>query len=64
MKFEELLNLKIEDLKRELDSYRSKLFELKCKNATKQLKNPHLLKEARKDVARLLTCLNNKKIGK
>ena len=60
MKQNELSKLNINDLNRELDSLKSKLFDLRCKQATGQLKNPHLLQITKKDIARILTCRNIK----
>lgn len=45
------------DLKKLLAETRENVRHLRFKIATKELKNPHLLKEARKDIARMLTVL-------
>ena len=53
-------NMKQEDLKKELMANRKSLFENGFKHKMGQLKESHLLKETRKNIARIKTELNRK----
>ena len=52
--------MKIEDLKTELIANRKLLFESNFKHKMGQLKESHILKEARKNIARIKTEINTK----
>ena len=54
--------MKTEDLKTELIANRKLLFESNFKHKMGQLKESHTLNEARKNIARIKTILNEKKI--
>ena len=53
-------NMKQEDLKKELMANRKSLFENGFKHKMGQLKESHLLKESRKNIAKIKTELNSK----
>ena len=53
-------NMKQEDLKKELMGNRKSLFESGFKHKMGQLKESHLLKETRKNIARIKTELSRK----
>ena len=56
--------LDLEELEERLAATRRELFNLRFQHATGQLENTGQLKEVRKNIARLLTVLNQKKQGK
>jgi large subunit ribosomal protein L29 len=57
----EARELDIEELEERLAATRRELFNLRFQHATGQLENTGQLKEVRKNIARLLTVLNQKK---
>lgn len=57
----EIRNLGVEDLEQRVADTRRELFNLRLQNATGQLENTGQLKEVRRNIARLLTVLNQKK---
>ncbi len=56
----EVRELDVEELKRRVSETRRELFNLRFQHATGQLENTGQLKEVRKNIARLLTVLNQK----
>jgi large subunit ribosomal protein L29 len=52
--------LDVEELQRRIAETRRELFNLRFQHATGQLENTGQLKEVRKNIARLLTILNQK----
>ncbi|MBL7689628.1 MAG: 50S ribosomal protein L29 [Bdellovibrionaceae bacterium] len=62
MLFSELAGLTAKDLNKKKVELRSKLFEARMKNSLGQLANPMVIREARKDIARINTVLA--KLGK
>jgi large subunit ribosomal protein L29 len=58
MKASELRELSAEEIGEKLGDLKQELFNLKFQHATGQLENPMRVKEAKKDIARLLTVLN------
>ena len=64
MKAAEVRELDLEELEERLAATRRELFNLRFQHATGQLENTGQLKEVRKNIARLLTALNQKKQGK
>ena len=60
MIIDEIRELKIGDLHTELDRLRRHLFDLRAQAVTEKLENPHQLKAVRKDIARILTVLNER----
>ena len=61
MKATEARELDIEELEERLVATRRELFNLRFQHATGQLENTGQLKEVRKNIARLLTVLTQKK---
>ncbi len=59
-KIKDYKNMKQEDLKKELMANRKSLFENGFKHKMGQLKESHLLKETRKNIARIKTELSGK----
>ena len=60
MKAAEARELDVEELQRRIAETRRELFNLRFQHATGQLENTGQLKEVRRNVARLLTVLNQK----
>ena len=60
MKAAEVHELDVEELKRRVAQTRRELFNLRFQHATGQLENTGQLKEVRRNIARLLTVLNQK----
>jgi large subunit ribosomal protein L29 len=60
MKAKELREKTIEELRKLERELRKKIQELKMMKALKKLDKPHLLKFTRKDLARVLTVINEK----
>ena len=60
MKASELLDKSVEELNQELLKVREEQFRLRMQDATGQLGQTHLLKQARLDVARIKTVLTQK----
>lgn len=60
MKAAEIKDLEVEELERRVAETRRELFNLRFQHATGQLENTGQLKEVRKNIARLLTVLNQK----
>lgn len=60
MKAQELRGKSVEELKEQLHSLLREQFNLRMQKATAQLGQTHLLKQVRRDVARVKTVLNEK----
>ncbi len=60
MKAEELRDMSVEDLEAEALNLSEQLFKLRFQLATGQLENVRRVREARKDLARVKTVLNEK----
>ncbi|WP_435236211.1 50S ribosomal protein L29 [Psychromonas sp. PT13] len=60
MKANELKEKSVEELNAELLDLLRKQFELRMQLNTNQLAQPHLVKEVRRDIARVKTVLNQK----
>lgn len=60
MKYNEIKNLTIADLRKRLEETKHQLFENKMKLSMKQLPNPLVIRFLRKDQARLMTALKEK----
>ena len=63
MKAAEARELDVEELQRRVAETRRELFNLRFQHATGQLENTGQLKEVRRNIARLLTVLNQKQRG-
>ena len=58
-----LLQLDDSALEEQVAAARKTLFELRCKRATRQLDKPHLFRETRVKLARLLTIQRQRRQG-
>lgn len=61
MKATELSKLTSAELTSKLKELKSELFNLRFQNAINQLDNPHKIEEVKKDIARVMTVLQEKK---
>lgn len=61
MKVAEVRELDVEELERRAAETRRELFNLRFQHATGQLENTGQIQEVRKNIARILTVLNQKK---
>ena len=62
MKAQEAHKLNDEEIKVELDRLRRRMFDLKSQSVTEKLEDPSQILKARRDVARLLTEQNARRI--
>ena len=60
MKYVEIKNLTVEELKKKRTDLKEELFHLKMKNALGQVANGLQIRSNRRDVARIETALNEK----
>ncbi len=60
MKAAELKKMSAEELNAKLKELKGELFNLRFQHAINQLDNPHKLVEVKKDIARVMTVLNEK----
>jgi large subunit ribosomal protein L29 len=60
MKASELKDKSVEDLNKDLLELSREQFNLRMQKGTGQLAKPHLLKEVRRNIARVKTVLNQK----
>ena len=60
MKATELKELTVEELNGKLVALKEELFNLRFQHAINQLDNPHKMTEVKKDIARVMTVLNQK----
>lgn len=56
----ELRNLTIDELKQEETNMRKELFNLRFQKVTGEIENPKRISVVRKDIARVLTVMNEK----
>ncbi len=61
MKVSEIRNLSTEEIETKVKETKKELLNLRVKNATGSLEKPSKIKELRKDVARMLTILKERK---
>ncbi|RLA91478.1 MAG: 50S ribosomal protein L29 [Deltaproteobacteria bacterium] len=61
MKAKELRELSEEEVEKKLKEFRQELFNLKFQLAIGQLENTSRIKQVKKDIARAMTVLNEKK---
>ena len=61
-KMKEFQNLTTEEINKKIKDAKEELLKLRMKQATVTLENPARIPELRKDVARLKTILNSRKI--
>ena len=60
MKAAELKNMTAEELNAKLKELKGELFNLRFQHAINQLENPHKIADVKKDIARVMTVLNQK----
>jgi len=63
MKSTEIRNMTVEEVEQHLHEAREELWRLRFRATTEELANPLLLRTRRKDVARMLTILNEHRKG-
>jgi large subunit ribosomal protein L29 len=63
LKTRDLRELTVEDLERKLSETRQELFNLRFQSATGALENPARIRLAKREIARVLTVLNEKADG-
>jgi large subunit ribosomal protein L29 len=63
MKLKEICDLSLEELKDKLKDAKIELFNLRFQLATGQLDNPLRIREARKDIARIMTVIREKQVA-
>jgi len=63
MKVNELRELTDTELKQKLSNLKEELFSLRKSRYTAKLEKPHRIREARKDIARILTVLKEREEG-
>ncbi len=61
MKPQEIRDLTEAEIERKIKELKENLFKLKVKLSTKQLEKTHQIKFIKKDIARLMTIMNEKK---
>ncbi len=60
MKASEIRNMTTEQLEAKLKELKDELFRLRFQNAIRQLDNPHRISDVKKDIARVMTVLQEK----
>ena len=60
MKAAELVKLSVEELNAKLKELKGELFNLRFQHAINQLENPHKIADVKKDIACVMTVLNQK----
>ena len=60
MKASEIRNMTTEQLETKLKELKDELFRLRFQNAIRQLDNPHKISDVKKDIARVMTVLQEK----
>ena len=61
MKANEIRAMSAEELQKKLNELKDELFHLRFQLAINQLDNPHKITEVRRDIARVLTVINEAK---
>ena len=60
MKIKEIREMTPDELNAKLKELKSELFNLRFQHAINQLENPHKLEVVKRDIARVMTVLNEK----
>ena len=60
MKINEIREMSSQDLEKKLKELKQELFNLRFQHAINQLDNPHKIADVKKDIARVMTVLNEK----
>ncbi|CDC73342.1 MAG: 50S ribosomal protein L29 [Firmicutes bacterium] len=61
MKAKEIREMSSEELENKLKELKNELFNLRFQHAINQLDNPHRISDVKKDIARVMTVLREKK---
>ena len=61
MKMNEIKELSTAELNERLQALKTELFNLRFQHAINQLDNPHKITEVKRDIARVLTVINESK---
>ena len=61
MKANEIRQMSVEELEKKLKELKNELFNLRFQHAINQLDNPHKIGDVKKDIARVMTVLREKK---
>jgi len=61
MKTKDIRELSVAEIEKKIRDSRAELVQLRLRKQTGQVEKPHLLREIRRDLARLQTILNEKK---
>jgi len=61
VKAQEIRAMSSEELEKKLKELKSELFNLRFQHAINQLDNPHRIGDVKKDIARVMTVLREKK---
>ena len=61
MKAKEIRDMSSEELEAKLKELKNELFNLRFQHAINQLDNPHRISDVKKDIARVMTVLREKK---
>ena len=61
MKASEIKTMSAEELEKKLNELKDELFHLRFQLAIKQLDNPHRITDVKRDIARVLTVINEGK---
>ena len=64
MKASEIRELNLDEALHKVDDFREELFNLTFQHASGQLENPQKMKQARRDIARLKTVINETLLSK
>ena len=60
MKINELREMSAEKLEKKLGELKEELFNLRFQHAINQLDNPHKIEDVKRDIARVMTIINEK----
>ena len=60
MKVTDIRNMTAEELNAKLAELKKELFNLRFQHAVNQLENPHKITEVKREIARVMTVLNEK----
>ena len=60
MKTVDIRQMTVEELNAKLKELKGELFNLRFQHAINQLENPHKIADVKKDIARVMTVLNQK----
>ncbi len=62
MKYSEIVDITLEEVKEKLDMERESYFKMKLNHVVSPIENPQVLSETRKNIARLLTELKKREL--